>query len=214
MDDPDRPFHSKVLFRVRGLEKVCLLVSSQNGAIITVISCVDAGPTPANYLADSVVFQTHAVQPEDPVVFTNQCPIPPPASNLGRPNLSEIKSFGPLRPTAVPPTQDEKNKPVINGARLYLPSNHIIDLTKVIEALSDAAWAELKDLSKVITLLDTEAANTFGHFCDLFVGVHSSLQLKVALKRPRISKQGYSEADIKVSALIPVDSQFLTTKRY
>lgn len=58
---------------------------------------------------------------------------------------------------------------------------------------------DIEDIGDCITVTSNQPSNVTGHFCDLFVGTHTTYG-KVALKRPRIAREDYTTEAIRVSA--------------
>lgn len=56
----------------------------------------------------------------------------------------------------------------------------------------------LEDISHSVSVSNDQPADITGHFCDLFVGMHVTYG-KVALKRPRLKHQDYTNEDVRVS---------------
>lgn len=59
-----------------------------------------------------------------------------------------------------------------------------------------------RDIGRDMAMDSTRPHSTSGRFSDLFMGHHKT-HGKVAMKRPRLSKEGYTVDDVRVSALPP-----------
>lgn len=121
-----------------------------------------------------------------------------------RPRSPAVYEHGTLLPIAAAPAPDSDTSSLSDDNGDYADdlslSYDLIDFTTAAILPLDDVWAEIEDIGPSILEMEERPSNTSGHFCDLFIGVHTT-EGKVALKRPRISQDDYTVGDIRVSSL-------------